>query len=298
MSKLQIISTPDTLNNILETWFIQNELFAGAPYALGFDPIKIKASTVIYLELVQINLDLIRHIRSLGKKVVLYHMGDERADKDITSYLECDLVIRNYFYEHIFTNAVLAKNIIWAPNGFRAGVGPREPQNLKKVATRQSLGAFLGWLDNANSYNQERAAFAVAARNCGENLFVLPSGGFAGGYNVGLYSAIMEDTVFSPCPAGNSPETIRLYDALEMGAIPISLRHRFLEHSDALGLIGPVPFPLLNSWSELPDFLQSMKHRMADSPAELDDLQDRCISWWGEYKLAIRSKIADYIEGL
>ncbi|MBU3576749.1 glycosyltransferase family 47 protein [Polynucleobacter sp. UK-Kesae-W10] len=298
MSKYQIISTPDSLNGALETWFIQNDLFAGVPYALGFDPSKVEASTVIYLELIQINLDLIRHLKSLEKKVVLYHMGDERADKEISAYSECDLVIRNYFFDHILAKTGPAKNIMWAPNGFRTGVGPRAADKLKKASSRQSLAAFLGWINNAASFNQERVAFAQAASNCGENLFVLPSGGFAGGYNVGLYSAIMEDSIFAPCPAGNSPETIRLYDALETGSIPISLRHEFLVSTEALGLIGPVPFPILNSWNELPAYLQSMRQKLTSSPQELDDLQARCIAWWVDYKAAIQEKIALRIQSL
>ena len=150
---------------------------------------------------------------------------------------------------------------MWAPNGFRTGVGPREPTILKNILSRQSLSAFLGWIDNPNSFDQERVSFAKAAANCGDNLFVLPSTGFAGGYNVGLYSAIMEDSIFAPCPAGNSPETIRLYDALETGSIPISLEHEFLNSKEALGRIGLVPFPLLRSWNELPDFLQAMREK-------------------------------------
>lgn len=295
MSDLQIISTPDSLNGALETWFIQNDLFGGAPYALGFDLNKIKATTVVYLELGQINLDLIRHLKSLGKKVALYHMGDERADKDIAAYAECDLVIRNYFFGHILSNSSLAKKMMWAPNGFRTGVGPRRPSDLKRSSDRQSLSAFLGWINNAASFNQERVSFGQAAANCGENLFVLPSGGFAGGYNVGLYSAIMEDSIFAPCPAGNSPETIRLYDALETGSIPISLGHEFLESKDALGLIGPVPFPILNSWSELPAFLQAMREKPVTSH---DELQSRCVAWWADYKRAMQQKIADNLASL
>ena len=81
MDALQIISTPDSLNTALETWFIQNELFGGAPYSLSVDPNRLKDSAVVYLELNQVNIDLIRHLKSLGNKVILYHMGGERLIK-------------------------------------------------------------------------------------------------------------------------------------------------------------------------------------------------------------------------
>lgn len=96
MTQLQIFSSPDSLNGALETWFVQNELFGGAPYCLGVSPEQLGGTTVIYLELNQINVELIRYIKSLDKRIVLYHMGAEKLDKDISAYEECDLVIRNY----------------------------------------------------------------------------------------------------------------------------------------------------------------------------------------------------------
>lgn len=298
MIPFQIIATPDSLNAGLETWFIQNELFGGASYSLGLNPELLGNSVGVYLELNQINIDLIRHIKSLGNKVVLYHMGGERLDKDISAYAECDLVIRNYYFSSIISAAGLGRKVMWAPNGFRTGVGPRAANNLKPSLQRQSIASFLGWIDNASSYNNERASFAGAAAACGENLYLMPSNGFAGGYNVGLYSAIMEDSIFTPCPSGNNPETIRLYDALELGCIPISLSHEFLLSKDALAAIGQVPFPILGSWVELPEFLENMKVKALTNPSEILDLQRSCINWWTNFKTAIQNKISERIQAL
>lgn len=298
MKKLQIISTPDSLNGALETWFIQNDLFGGAPYTLGVNPELLSNSATVYLELNQINIDIIRHIKSLGNKVILYHMGGERLDKDISAYAECDLVVRNYYFPSIINTARLGRKVMWAPNGFRTGVGPRAANNLKSSLQRQSLASFLGWINNASSYNNERASFAGPAAACGQNLYLMPSNGFAGGYNVGLYSAIMEDSIFSPCPSGNNPETIRLYDALELGCIPISLSHEFLLSKDALASIGPVPFPILGSWAEVPEFLERMKVKALTNPGEILDLQRSCINWWTDFKIAIQNKISEQIQAL
>lgn len=298
MDNLQIISSPDSLNGALETWFVQNELFGGAPYCLGASPEQLGGATVIYLELNQINVELIRYIKSLDKKIVLYHMGGEKLDKDISAYEECDLVIRNYYFPSIINSTIFDSKVLWAPNGFRTGVGPRSANLLKDVLQRQSLASFLGWINNSASFNNERVSFGSAAANCGDNLYVMPSNGFAGGYNVGLYSAIMEDSIFAPCPSGNNSETIRLYDALELGCIPISLSHEFLLSSDALALIGPVPFPILGSWEDLPEFLRKMRAQIATKPSEIIALQQRCVAWWGDYKSAIQKKIAQRIASL
>jgi hypothetical protein len=295
MSRLQILSKPAHLNGALEIWFIQNNLFNGIPYAIDIDLAKTKDTLVIYLELDEVKIDFIRAIKSSGNSVILYHMGDEHADKYIDAYLECDFIIRNYYFSHIQNDPRFTEKISWAPNGFRTGVGPRAASHLKNAIDRGYIAAFLGWLDNSTSYQSERNTFVEAAKVCGENLFLLATSGFASGYNVGLYSAVMEDSIFAPCPAGNSPETIRLYDALELGCIPISLSHPFLTSVDALAAIGPIPFPILASWGELPLFLDRMKSLSLSNPDEIKALQEKTIHWWSSYKDFIQNKISSRI---
>lgn len=291
MPEIHLISSPDTLNGALETWFIQNNLLGGVPYSLGFDHKNIHNSTVVYLELDEINIDLIHALKSTNNKVVLFHMGDERANKNIENYSACDLVIRNYYFPKITSQFSKSTKVIWAPNGFRSGVGPREAKLLKKVTQRQTTASFLGWINNSASYQGERESFLKASTFAKENLFLMSSNGFAGGYNVGLYAAILEDSIFAPCPAGNSPETIRLYDALEMGAIPICLKHDFLISENALAAYGSAPFPIIESWSSLPIYLAKMKSLLLNEPSEIFKLQANCIEWWSHYK----KEIAHYL---
>jgi len=330
---MQIISSLKSLDGAQESWFIQNILFQGAPYSTQFDPEKCDSPVVVYLELYEIDQELINKIKASGKKVVLYHMGDELADKNIRAYQGCDLIIRNYFFPEILNRPELAYKILWAPNGCKTGVGPRAPYTLKKVSSRQYLACFLGWLSNTASFNGERALFSEAvsawsatkkrraknvtqwlqhylslskeyltfakvAPSCRTDLHLLSSTGFSSGYKVGPYSAVMEESVFAPCPAGNSPETIRLYDALESGCIPISLDHVFIKSPSALAEFGLPPFSILATWDELPKFLEKMKQKMMTNPSEIQQMQDDCIVWWESYKKHIAQKIARRIEGL
>lgn len=330
---MQIISSPKTLNAILESGFVQNILFQGAPYSTEFDPKKSIGNAVVYLELYEINLELINKIKAAGKKVILYHMGDELADKDITAYAACDLIIRNYFFHNIINYSEFENKILWAPNGYKTGVGQRAADTLKKVAARQYLSCFLGWLSNTASFNGERSLFseAVSAWNgvkrrrtknlqqwlrhylalskeyllfskqapaCSSDLHLLSSNGFSNGYNVGLYSATMEDSIFAPCPAGNSAETIRLYDALECGCIPVTLKHEFINSQQALGELGLPPFQFLQSWDQFPKFLSQMKIKLQTNPKEIQEMQNSCTAWWSNYKEHIAKKIALRIEGL
>jgi hypothetical protein len=324
------ISSPQTLNGALETWFIQNTLLGGAPISITDSKLSFSgADEIIYLELFKLDTGLIEQARAEQKKVVLIHMGDEFAKKDISAYPQCDLILRNYYFPEIFSRPDLQNKILWIPNGFKSGVGPRSPESLQLANNRQHLASFMGWIDNPDSFkrerdsfgrmvrrvrkskgeryaslskwierkihfNTERRQFSTSTFQC-EDLYLLSSTGFASGNNLGLYSAIMENSVFAPCPAGNSPETIRLYDALESGCIPISLDHLFLRSEQALAAIGPVPFPVLRSWDELPDFLSAMKKKLHSEPKAIALLQSQCMAWWSNYKQFISRKIADRI---
>ena len=292
-----IFSSPDSLNGALETSFIRDVLFSNIPFSIGLNIDLYVNDSIIYLELFNINNQFINYAKSKNKKIVLYHMGDELCNKNKDLYSKCDLVIRNYFFENVNSKS-FHPNIIWAPNGYRTGVGPRARDFVKPAKSRTVLASFLGWLNNPNQYNNERNTFLSVVSQVKDKVFVLETSGFASGYNVGLYSAIIEDSIFSPCPAGNSPETIRLYDSLELGAIPISLKHDFLNSKDALGAIGIPPFPQLEDWEQLPNFLNQMEVLTRNQPDKIQGLQTDCLNWWQAYKKHISSEIAARIRDL
>ena len=292
-----IFSSPNSLNGALETGFIRDIVFSSQPFVVGLDTGGYDGKLVIYLELFDIDAQFIHQVKLANKKIVLYHMGDERGDKDKFLYSKCDLVFRNYYFND-FLNSSFHPNIVWSPNGYRTGVGPREKDFVKPAQNRKSIASFLGWLNNPDSYDNERKSFFEAAIKIQDKLFLLESAGFASGYNVGLYSAIVEDSIFTPCPAGNSPETIRLYDALELGSIPISLKHDFLNSDQALGAIGVPPFPQLDDWSQLPNFLNQMQELTRLQPDKIRNLQTDCLTWWQNYKQYISKKVSKYINDL
>ena len=98
----QYFSTSKTLNGVLETWFVQNDLLGGQPISImGGDSeisLFLDAHNIVYLELFEIDQGFIKKVHGLGKKVVLIHMGDEFAKKDITAYGDCNLILRNYYF--------------------------------------------------------------------------------------------------------------------------------------------------------------------------------------------------------
>lgn len=290
MRDISILTNQLTANVAIETWFIQNVILQELPLGLEWEIERLRDSVVIYLELGGINADTIRTLRSHNNKVVLFQMGDEFLKKyDRNAYMNCDLILRNYYFPQIFADREVGAKTLWIPNGYKSGIGPRRAATLRKASRRRFLASFLGWLDNPASFGNERELFRKSATACPQDLLLQPTASFAQGYGVGMYSAILEYSMFCPCPAGNSPETIRLYDALELGCIPISLKHDFLRSADALG---EPPFPLLDTWSELPALLASYRASIAVDPEAIVRLQSACIGWWEVCKKSISGRVS------
>jgi hypothetical protein len=292
MRPLTLISDPATVNAALEVWYIQNRIAGGLPYTLTQDAGHLQNGVVIYMELGGADLNFIKSLKSRNNRVVLFQMGDEYGKKTREAYDLCDGVIRNYFFQDVFEEPRTVGKIFWVPNGFRSGVGPREFTKLKPTTQRSYLASFMGWLSNTGSYNNERALFQAQVQNCQPHLFVNPSAGFAGGFNIGLYSTVLESSIFCPCPAGNAPESIRLYDVLEMGAIPIALRNDYIDSPFALG---GVPFPIIEKWEDLPAFLAEQNRIRQTQPERLLDLQRTCIDWWQMCQNDIASRIGHFL---
>jgi hypothetical protein len=153
--------------------------------------------------------------------------------------------------------------MFWIPNGFRSGVGPRKASRLRKASDRSQFARFIGWLANADSFNNERLLFREAALQSMPLLQTIETGGFSAGASPALYAALMEDAIYAPCPGGNSIETIRLYDCLELGCIPIVTNAVYLEDPRALA---GAPFPKINDWSELSALLDHLRQTSLKTP--------------------------------
>jgi hypothetical protein len=110
---------------------------------------------------------------------------------------------------------------------------------------------------------------------------ILQTSGFGQGLGLVAYTAWLCNSRFALVPAGNSHETIGLYDALEAGAIPITVRSPFVSARDALGEPPIIP---LDSWDQLPD---AVGPYVADDDSALNALEQRrqtIVSRWCAFK--------------
>jgi len=281
-----ILTSPQVLQVCLELQFIFEDMLPGVPVTTRADDV-LKYRGVVYLEY-DFNLELAKQLKGAGKRLVLYHLGDETGIKDLSAYSVADAIFRNYYNKKTFQNPAWSKKLHWVPNGYRNGLRQTPEKKLRPASERTSLATFIGWIDNPNAVNNERAAFAEAAKECEGLLQCIPTTGFAAGYSAHLYGHLLEDSVFAPCPAGNAPETIRLFDSLEMGCIPISLKHDFLTEHRCIPM---PPIRIISDWSLLRQTLEAQLNETGTATPAYCSLQHMCMSYWTNLKLASRAQL-------
>jgi hypothetical protein len=282
---VKIFTSHRVLQACLELDFLFECVFPGMTCVTRLSDCE-DASCVVYLEY-DLDLEICRQL-SQDKNLIIYHLGDETAIKDLSGYDFAKAIFRNYFHHAVFSDSKFKQRLYWTPNGFRNGLGNRSELKPKSAIERQVLASFIGWLSNPKAVANERATFQQASARCDGLLQCIPTQGFAGGFSPHLYKVLLEDAVFAPCPAGNAAETIRLFDAMECGCIPISLRHPFLE--DRLCMGNP-PIQFLDRWEDLPELLHYFHKVRLENPAQITTMQDAVIDYWDALKLNLKSRV-------
>jgi hypothetical protein len=111
--------------------------------------------------------------------------------------------------------------------------------------------------------------------------YLLETEGFTQGMPLGEYLDILAHAKLAVCPNGTvSPDTMRLYDALEANCVPIVESPDFFHK-----ILGDFPFPIANNWGELPQLIEMWK----DNPS----MATECKDWWHSYKQGLINRIED-----
>lgn len=151
----------------------------------------------------------LEHVRGSGAKVVLIHLSDEWLCYPTEHYDQVEAVIRTYWRPGVMHRSRFIP--LGFPTGMQAKAEPRP------ISSRQHLWAFAG------EVKQRRQRMLAAARSLGPGFEHLTSKWEdEKALSKADYAQVLANTVFAPCPTGNhSPESFRLYEALEAGCIPI-----------------------------------------------------------------------------
>jgi hypothetical protein len=295
-SPLTVIWRRRTLDLVPESYFIGQVLLADlgrpvrtiaveqltdAPFIPGALVVSMKTEFAGYLAEA--------HRRGVRGQM-LFHLGDEHGADDRSFYEDADLVLRNYWFDRIQADP----KVMWVPNGYALGVGPAAPGQRLRASQRSSPGFFAGAMAMRTlSGERERMRAAVEAAGLPFQLHLTATSRDRLGPSA--YAARLADARFALVPGGNSPETIRLYDALEAGAVPVTLRSAFIE---AAGALDRPPFPMLDDWDQLAAVYEPFADGSFASLAMLDALQDRGLAWWEAFKRRQQARLRGAIDAV
>lgn len=97
--------------------------------------------------------------------------------------------------------------------------------------------------------------------------------GFGAGFNSEQFAAILGDSKYAICPAGNNSETFRHIEAAMSGCVIIS------DHQPAFWYNHQVPFIYVNDWTELPTIFEYLEA----NPAAALQLHHDTLAYYDKY---------------
>jgi len=234
---------------------------------------------VVDNRLVEAKVPYYRRAFEQGCRVILLHLSDEVFKDDLSAYRYVDGVIRNCRSDLL----AAYRDIFFFPLGYKSGftrAGQPRPANMRK-----HMWSFAG-----DPNKSTRAEMLVSMQKVGGGHLHCTSGfGAADSLSTDAYRALMDESVFVPCPVGwMALETFRAYEALEAGCIPIVERRPGLDYYT--DLLGPHPIPTVTSWDEAARLIARLD---AD---EVEALRAKCWSWWQDYKAKLGPAVGAFVQ--
>lgn len=206
-------------------------------------------------------------------RVFLFHLSDEQFHGGYDVYRFFNGVFRNYW------SSVFTDSIVILPLGYSNGLS--RPATMNPACARRYVWSFAGETGRAS-----RPEMVAALSGIGPNLCHATDQG-APPLSPEQYRALMLDSIFAPSPMGRiNLECFRVYEALELGCIPIVEKRLTLDYFQ--NLLGSNPLLTVSNWSEARGRVETL----LGDPARLDALQEEILSWWHGKKQSLKAQIA------
>lgn len=221
----------------------------------------------------------------IGIRIGVLLLSDENCACDTrTVRRRPDYVLRNYDCADV-REAEPNAPIQWIPNGpiARVGIVDSGAVNRVVVSNMRTTRCFFHGQVNASPERQEAARWMRAHPEF--PCIFGSTNKFTSGLDIRDYSITMRDTVFALVIPGNGrhPDTYRMWEVLEAGAIPLYIRRKSWPH--AIELDETCPIPILDGMGDVGAYLEM--------PADkVDRLQVEIVRWYAHYKHRLIANIA------
>jgi hypothetical protein len=206
-------------------------------------------------------------------RVFLFHLSDEQYHGGYDIYRWFNGVFRNYW------SAVFTESILIVPLGYSNGHS--RPSTMIPASSRHYVWSFAGETERASRPEMVSALSEIVPSLCHS------TGEGARSLSPSDYRDLMLDTIFAPSPMGRiNLECFRLYEALELGCIPIVEKRPTLDYFRHL--LGSNPLLTVRNWSEA----RRKVEELLGDPMRLDALQEEIMFWWQTRKRFVSEQIS------
>lgn len=166
---------------------------------------------------------------------------------------------------------------------------PWFPAQIPEDTTKNLEWVFLGQANNASRESCVRVLGHTWRQRGGSKL--LATKAFTAGLEPEKYAALLARAKVAPAPSGTfTPDTFRLFEALEAGCIPVAERRAPKGDQDDYwdSVLGDVPFPVIDQWE---GFAALLDRLLAQWPANANVVS----AWWQNYKRDLALRMLDDI---
>ena len=214
----------------------------------------------------------------------ILHLSDEFGNDNISYYSleQCKGVIRNYGRKDI--SDVLKSKVLTIPLGYakhsESGIDASWVET-PSLPFREFIWSFHGteWMSREAKLDPLKTLKPYSATFYKDWLD-------AKQLKEVEYVGILLNSIFVPCPRGQHPETFRVYEALEHGAIPIIVRE---EGDDKWYEMMQSRLPMINMTSWIQAYA-IMKH-LLENRDSLDKYRIALLSKWSEWKHELKGDV-------
>ena len=216
------------------------------------------------------------------KEFKLLHLSDEEGKDGDSLYSEVNTrvkIIRN-FYQSRFESLNNLETLPLGPT--RCSLAPNK---WLKASDRKFIWNFIG---TAWENTERRIAVKSFKERLPQRNYIYFTEKFGRGLNEVGYTNIVSNSIFTLCPQGARHfDTFRLYEALELGSIPIYIAKND-PHKDIFKTERP-PLPYFEDWEQASFFVKSI----IEIPKILEALQINTYFWWLNEKGRLSEKIKE-----
>ena len=211
----------------------------------------------------------------------VFVLSDETLIHSFKPYRKSRIIFRNYFQPRWFNRRVFTLPLGWNP-GFSKLELDRNFQSFRKYKW-----AFVGQIKGSRREILEQfsvlgPAFTFASEHFNDKEGLDPPG-LARAYS---------EAHFVLCPFGNkSPDSFRIMEALECGAIPVTIK--FLGLDWCRLVFGDHPFVVAEDWVQARKEIEML----LDSPESLEMRHKQVSQWYVHYRQTLRRDLISILGG-